>query len=447
MFASALITRTARSIPLEHRHNFIHLVLDITAFGVLNGSAVAFLQVFATRLGATREQLGLLAAIPAMVAIAIALPSGGWLRDRSPKRMTVITAIIYRAFYLLWALLPLLLPTDQILRWLMVLVLIMSVPGTLLAISFNGLYAVALPSQHRGQVMARRQAGYAISSIVTSLGVGALLGGLPFPQGYQVVFVIGTLGGFWSCYHVWQIRPISTPDPPKLRPLRTWARPGLLRNPRSAVSSQMLRAMVQLRDWRALFRPKAHDRYFYRALLLLFLMHFSIYLTVPIHPLRYVRELGLGDNVIGVANALFYVMLFVSATQYERIEQRLGNNRTLGLALLIMSNFPLWVGLATGATHYFIASTLVGIGAAMLMGATGNYLQTIVPEENRAPYFAWYSLALNLAILTGSLLGPQLAAAVGLTAALFLGAMLRAGSGLLLWRYGSHITSDGRASQ
>ncbi len=433
---SFVLGRAIQTIPAEYRHNFIHLVLDITAFGVLNGSAVAFLQVFATRLGASQEQLGLLTAIPAVVAVTIALPAGRWLGERSPWRMTVTTAVAYRAFYVVWALLPLLLPIDQVLLWLLVVVLIMSVPGTLLAISFNSLYAVALPDTYRGEVMSWRQAGYAVSSIVTSLGSGVLLDKLPFPFGYQIVFLIGALGGLWSCYHIWKIRPIAPPEPSNLRPMSTWARPGLMRNPRAAVSHSMLRALAQLRDWRELFRPNAVDRRFYRSLLLLFFMHFSIYLTVPIHPLRYVRELQLGDNVIGSAHAIFYIMLFVSATQYKHIERRLGNNRTLGLALLIMSNFPLWVGLATDATHYFIANALVGIGAAMLMGATGNYLQTIVPEENRTLYFAWYSLALNVAILSGSLLGPMVATATGLTTTLFIGALLRASSGLLLWYRG-----------
>jgi hypothetical protein len=45
-------------IPKEYRSNFLHFYLDIGWFGVLSGSAVNFINVYATRLGATGFQIG-----------------------------------------------------------------------------------------------------------------------------------------------------------------------------------------------------------------------------------------------------------------------------------------------------------------------------------------------------------------------------------------------------
>ena len=50
-------------IPEKYRSNFIHLYLDIAWFGVLSGTAVSFLNVYATQLGASGCQIGLLAAM------------------------------------------------------------------------------------------------------------------------------------------------------------------------------------------------------------------------------------------------------------------------------------------------------------------------------------------------------------------------------------------------
>ncbi len=64
-----------RPLPTEHRANFIHLYLDIAWFGILNGSAIAFMTIFATRQGADGFQLGLLSAAPAILRRASWLPS------------------------------------------------------------------------------------------------------------------------------------------------------------------------------------------------------------------------------------------------------------------------------------------------------------------------------------------------------------------------------------
>lgn len=64
---------STRGVPASLRRNFLHLYADIAWFGVLNGSALAFVAVFATRLGATGWQLGLLSAAPGLVTMLIAL--------------------------------------------------------------------------------------------------------------------------------------------------------------------------------------------------------------------------------------------------------------------------------------------------------------------------------------------------------------------------------------
>ena len=48
-----------------HQHNARQLYLDIMWFGLLAGSAQAFLSVYMTRIGASGFQVGLLTAAPA----------------------------------------------------------------------------------------------------------------------------------------------------------------------------------------------------------------------------------------------------------------------------------------------------------------------------------------------------------------------------------------------
>ncbi len=67
----SIVSTRKRPVPPEHRSNFNNLVFDIAWFGVLNGSAIAFVAVYATRIGASAFQLSLMAALPAVVNLVV----------------------------------------------------------------------------------------------------------------------------------------------------------------------------------------------------------------------------------------------------------------------------------------------------------------------------------------------------------------------------------------
>jgi hypothetical protein len=75
------------AIPQEFRQNFIHLYFDIAWFGILSGSAINFLNIYAARLGATGFQIGLLGAMPAVVSLFLSIPAGNWLQKRPVGKM------------------------------------------------------------------------------------------------------------------------------------------------------------------------------------------------------------------------------------------------------------------------------------------------------------------------------------------------------------------------
>ena len=103
---------SARLVPVEYRSNFVHLYLDIASFGVLSGSAMAFVAVFAARQGASAFQIGLLSAGPATINLMFALPAGRWLEKHSGGRPVFWASVLHRVFYLLWVPLPALLGTP-----------------------------------------------------------------------------------------------------------------------------------------------------------------------------------------------------------------------------------------------------------------------------------------------------------------------------------------------
>ena len=89
------------------RSNFNHLYGDVIWYGVLHGTAIAFLNVYAARLGATTFQIAFIASAPAVVNLLLSMPIARWL-DQHPLRGPVYRSALYhRLPYFLLATLPL----------------------------------------------------------------------------------------------------------------------------------------------------------------------------------------------------------------------------------------------------------------------------------------------------------------------------------------------------
>ncbi len=431
----SIASTRARPVPAEHRANFNNLILDIAWFGVLNGSAIAFVAVYATRLGADAFQLALLNATPAVVNLMFALPAGRWLQSRPLSRATFATSVLHRWFYVIWVFLPLLFSDAGQVWALVALTVLMSVPGTALAIGFNGLFAATVPAEWRGHVVGVRNAAYALTSIVVVLACGRLLDALPFPLGYQVVFLIGAVGAAMSSYHLWHVRPSDEHRQPGTgRRLGDWASPGESGGWQSLRLSVGLRFLTRANPLSSRWFNPLRDLTYRRVLLLVLGMHLALYLAVPLFPLFLVREIHMSDEVIGLGNSVFYIALFLASARLDAVARRLGNRRTMALGILVIGLYPALLSQATGPTLYLVASIMGGTGWALAGGAVGNFVLEKTPDDSRPSYLAWYNMALQAGILLGSLVAPALAGWWGLTIGLIFAAGCRFLIGVLIWR-------------
>ncbi|MFN2151283.1 MAG: MFS transporter, partial [Anaerolineales bacterium] len=198
------------TIPNEYRSNFAHLYLDIGWFGILSGSSISFLSIYATRLGATGLQIGLLSSIAAAVSLVLAIPAGRWLESQNINKAVFRASVWYRLGYLLWVPLPWLFGKQAQVWALIVITLLMAIPLTPLSVGFNALFASAVPPEWRAHVAGMRNILLSMAFVLSSLGSGYLLEHLPFPTGYQIVFGIGFLGAAMSSLHLYFIKPLQT---------------------------------------------------------------------------------------------------------------------------------------------------------------------------------------------------------------------------------------------
>lgn len=434
------LRRTSRPVPAEFRSIFFHFYLDIAWFGVLSGSAITFFAIFATRLGATGWQLGLLTAAPAIVGLFLTLPAGRWLENRPVGRAVFWTSLFHRLGYLPWLFLPFLFnPSNQV--WaLIILTFLMSIPGTGLAVGFNAMFAESVPTGWRGHVVGVRNALLALTFVGTSLLSGWLLSQLPFPTGYQVVFGIGFVGAIMSSLHLWYVQANLKTQPTRSsangKSLGDMAHPGLNR-----ASGDGLRSLVGLRfltrsQGRPFFNRDILKGPFGRLALLLLIFHLSQFLANPLYPLYWVREMNLIDQQIGLGNAVFYVTFFMGSTQLNKLSERLGHHKVTTIGMIGMGFYPILTAFTTEMTLYLITAVLGGFAWALVAGALGNYILERIPEDDRPAHLAIYHLALNGATLLGSLGGPFLADLTGIAAALILATLFRFLAAIAFWRWG-----------
>jgi MFS family permease len=407
-------------IPAQYRATFLHLYLDIAWFGVLSGTAVNFLNVYATRLGASGFQIGLLTAVGAVVNLFLAIPAGHWVNKRNTNKAVFWSSILFRLGYLFWIPLPWLFNEQGQVWALILLTFLMAIPLTPLGVGFNALFAEAVPEGYRARVAGTRNITFAIAYVLSSLLAGFLLKNIPFPQGYQIIFAIGAVGAALSSYHLYHVRSLPAESPAPPTPPKPAATP-------QSDSPSRKPSALRLDIWKTAFRA---------VLLGLFFFHFAQYIVTPLYPIAFVRQLNLNDAQIGNGTAFYYLSAMLASTQLSRIVSRFGNKRVTAFGAMGMASYPIMLAFANNVFHFYALSFLNGSIFALVNGAYANYMLERIPPDDRPPHLAWYTIMLNLAILTSTLLGPVVADLTGLATALILFGLTRALAGVVLLKWG-----------
>lgn len=407
-------------IPEKYRSNFIHLYLDIAWFGVLSGTAVNFLNIYATRLGASGFQIGMLTAASAIVNLFLAIPAGHWISKRPTGAAVFWSSVLFRIGYLLWIPLPWFLNEKGQIWALIILTFLMAIPLTPLGVGFNALFAEAVPDRYRARVAGTRNVTFAIAYMLTSIIAGYILKNTDFPGGYQVIFVIGAFGAAMSSYHIYHVRPIQDD---MLAPPST-AIP--VSDPKPS-STRKLTAILRLDIWKSPFK---------NVLLALFIFHFAHYLSNPLYSIFNVRVLNLNDSHLGTGTALYYLSVLLASTQLGRIVHRFGNKRITGWGVAGMASYPLMLAFATNVWQFYVLSFIGGFLFALVNGSYANYMLEHIPPDDRPSHLAWYTIMFNFAILTSSLIGPAVAEVIDLIPALIAFGIARILAGLFLLKWG-----------
>src|ERR1041385_5745286 len=296
--------------------NFRYVQIDAIGVSISNVAA-PFLPVFLTRLGASNFQVGLLSSMPGMTGLILALLVGRFLQTRrnivpwySASRLMVILC------YALTGILTLAIAEKFAIIATLAIWAFATLPQTALAVAFSVVMNAVAGPEGRYALLSRRWTIFGLTGVIGTIIITRLIDLLSFPLNYAIMFMVLSLGGFFSYYFS---RKIQVPD--QVAPPITTTH-----SPRQNLSNY-----IQLLRENPEFLSFSFKRFVYFS---------AVVLSQPIMPLFLVRQVHATDSQIGTINMIMTLVMLVGYFLWPRVSRRNGGRFVLLATTHGMTFYP-----------------------------------------------------------------------------------------------------------
>ena len=390
----------------QPERNIWHLYQDVLWVG-LAGAASTFTSVYAIRLGASDDLIGLLSSIPSLIVILLRLPAAQ-LVERTGDRVRLIarSLLATRSLYLVLTLLPFL-RLSQEATIFVALVILTGLPAIVANAGWDSLFAEVVPERDRTTVVSVRSSLASIMAVAVVLLGGKWLDWVPFPWNYQSIFLLAFAGGMVSVYHVAQIQPLSV-DPTGVR-----------------------RGGFRWQEIRELF---VGNPGFTALVVAVFVYQLAMSLPSPLYNIYFVRHLQATDGWIGLRTTIASLAPILAYRFWPRLVKRWGDRAVLVLCVPLTVLLPLGTGLFQTLTPQLFVVAWLGIFGPGEDLTRYNILLRICPADRRPTAIGVYAIIANIAAFIAPLAGVQLMGLLGIRNVFFLAAAVRLVGALLFRR-------------
>jgi MFS family permease len=377
---------------------------DIASFGILNGIAATFLSVFALRMGASDQQVGLLTALPALIYVIWMIPAGRLVESRRNIRSVGVTgAVLFRAQYALIALIPFL-PAPYRVPALLVVITLAAFPLCVANVAITNVLADVVPPANRPRVMSMRNVLVSITSALAAAGAGKLLDALPRPLNYQVIFLIAFGAGMLSAFFFSR----------------------LVVEPAQRVSRFSMQPRQFAEQVREIVAVSCSNPAFLRFTAAAFVLHWALVTPWPLFALWWVNGLKATEGLLGLIATVNLSMTILSNPVWGKIAERRGNRFVLMAGFAGVVFMPVVNALLPRPELLLITEGYAGLIVPALNLGLFNAMLESCPVARRPAYISFYSAAVNVPIFLGPLLATGIFAPIfGVRLALALSSGLR----------------------
>jgi MFS family permease len=389
--------------------NTYFLYVEIIFASILS-VAGSFNGAFIIHAGGSNTLVGLLSSIPSLVAMFLYIPSARILEKQSRQVVwIVISLLLSRLGYLAIPLLPFFMH-SHVPEATVGILIAMTVPSVFFSTAWSPMLAEVIPTRSRATVLAWRSILSSATIAPLIYLAGRWLDRGSFPVNYQWLYLVSFLAGAYSVYLVSRIRiEPAKPQEPAAQAIGEHKEPWL-----KALQSALL-----------------ENRGFMRIIVNTLLFDLGAWLVGPLYIIFFVRQLGATDGWLGLQGAVAYVGVIVGYWLWRKIIRRVGESKSLLMALPVYSAYAILVALVPNLTFILFAEFLVNaIGPGVNLSHSVMFLE-MLPEGKKHSSTAIYSTIMNIGAFVCPLLGVAISARIGVVPTLFIGGALRcAGAGL-----------------
>ena len=362
-----------------------------TAMGSLFSGV--FLTGFALALGASRLQIGILFALPALCGVA-QIAGSYWIeRFGQCKRLCLTAALLSRLLYLPVLLVPIFathLSDEAKVWWIIGLMAASNILGAMAGVAWLSWIKALIPANRIVPFFGERNLVNTGLSFVVCLLAGALVdamsggaaGQLP---GFVAVFAIAMTCGLVG----WVILArISAAEPPP---------PTTAREP----FAQMLAAPLREGNFRRVV-------WFYTT------WNFAVNLAAPFYPVFFLQKLGLPLWYVMALSTLSSLMGLMANNFWTRVAHRFGVKPVVFAATLGEAFFPLWLIFIQAEWSWVLLLVhMTGIFNTPIAIGPDNFVLKLAPERNASSYMAVFRAFVGPATAIAAILGGWLAGSMG----------------------------------
>lgn len=360
-----------------------HSVRDGVAYSLMSGAGETYFTAFALFLKATPTQVGLLAALPQLMASVAQLFSAFLGRLTLHRKRIILWGAGIQAFSWIPIICIAILVPEMSIYWFIGGVIIYFFGYNLAIPQWCSLMGDLVPERKRGRFFAVRTRIASVTAFAALVAAGLILHfferqGMAL-VGFVSIFAIAVVGRFISIYHLTRMH-----DPP-----------GHVAALEMPLSKNFWRYFIH--------SPVARFSLFVACL------QFATYIASPFFAVYMLNDLKYSyfEYTLNIAA----VILAQSLTLYGwgRIGDAFGNRVILVITGIIIPVLPLLWLISSHFWFILLLQTLGGVFWAGFNLSASNYVYDLVPRDKRVTLLAVHNSLSNLGVFLGALAGGVLA--------------------------------------
>lgn len=382
--------------------------------GTLVASSAGYLGTYLKTLGGSDYHFALLNAFPSMIAMLVLIP-GAMIIDSANNKLktTLFLCFLSRAFFLLYALVPML-PKELQAISLVVLMGLRNAPESIWAIGYQSLVADVFPINKLNSIIGTRSKYNSILTIGATFLLGTYLTlNEKFPIDslllYKILFIftfgVGILEIMQYKNFVYESKPIQKTE---------------------SFGKKLLKTIKSL--------PK-HPRYI-KYCLTVIIFYIGWQMAWPLYSLYQLDVLKANEAWIGYLNITSTLIQFLTTSMWMKLADKLGNRLILGICMSLMALSPFVYAISTTLPMLLAMQLIVGSGMAGTTTLLFNELIGVSPDENRTLYISLFTCLTQFTSSFMPFVGILVKRAYNIQIALLASAAIRfVGAIVLLWAF------------